>query len=232
MHVRVKSAFGRYRCRLSAIGSQRGPLPLSTFVQSMRNDIRLQSRNPALPVGTKRRPTPAKHQRRWGRLRKERTGIKCLLQRPHSTAKSASFCARIHLFSYSLHSFSIAGGRCLALRIRTHSLSSQTPIHEDLNFHAPVFGSALRCLVGSCGISCSHRSRRHDVPNGDVAVLDQVGNDFLGTRHAQLLVHGGIARRVGKALHGNDVAVVPTASCASFESAALSFGEMSFRLRR
>jgi hypothetical protein len=134
MHVRVKSAFGRYRCRLSAIGSQRGPLPLSTFVQSMRNDIRLQSRNPALPVGTKRRPTPAKHQRRWGRLRKERTGIKVYsndpIQLPRALVSALVFiCFPTHF----IRSVSLAGGvlhcvfeltHCPARRLFTRTLTS------------------------------------------------------------------------------------------------------------
>src|SRR5208282_3277797 len=52
-------------------------------------------------------------------------------------------------------------------------------IHQHLHFNPPVLGASFRCLVRCFRINDSHRSRRHDVPQRNAALLDEIRDHRL-----------------------------------------------------
>ncbi len=85
--------------------------------------------------------------------------------------------------------------------------ASQPLVQENLNLNASVSCASGSRLVGGYGSHFSHSAKRHDVPNRNVAVLEQICNYVLRALHAQFLVHCRVAAGIGIALHSNDIAL-------------------------
>src|SRR5262249_18372128 len=77
---------------------------------------------------------------------------------------------------------------------RPISLSArQAPVHQNLDLHPSVLGTSLGSFVGGGRSRSTHGAGCHNVPDGNIAVLDQERNDFLCAIHTQFLIHGGVA---------------------------------------
>jgi len=83
--------------------------------------------------------------------------------------------------------------------------SGNALVDQDSNLNPTVLGTPFGGLVRCRRLILAHRSRRRDVANWHVTLLDQITDHRFGAILAQFFIHLRVAARVGVAPHLDDV---------------------------